>query len=71
MIWLSWLLLTPWPPAGAMSPKRIAQLRRETIDMFYHGYDNYMKFAFPEDEVRSHGHVAASPVSSSSSSSDY
>ena len=26
--------------------------RRETQQMFYHGYDNYMKYAFPEDELR-------------------
>jgi hypothetical protein len=37
--------------AGAMSPRRIAELRRETVDMFYHGFDNYMNIAFPEDEV--------------------
>jgi hypothetical protein len=35
----------------AMRPGRIAELRRETVDMFYHGFDNYMKIAFPEDEV--------------------
>jgi len=38
--------------AGAMTPARIAELRLETIDMFYHGFDNYMNVAFPEDEVR-------------------
>lgn len=26
--------------------------RQETWDIFYHGYDNYMKHAFPEDELR-------------------
>ena len=26
--------------------------RQETRDVFYHGYDNYMKHAFPEDELR-------------------
>jgi len=26
--------------------------RQETIAMFFHGYDNYMNFAFPEDELR-------------------
>jgi hypothetical protein len=35
-----------------MSPPRIAELRQEAVDMFYHGFDNYMDFAFPEDEVR-------------------
>ena len=38
--------------AGAMPPARIAELRQETIDMFYHGFDNYMNVAFPEDEVK-------------------
>lgn len=35
----------------AMHPGRVAQLRRDTVDMFYHGFDNYMHIAFPEDEV--------------------
>ena len=26
--------------------------RRETEQMFYHGYDNYMEHAFPDDELR-------------------
>lgn len=39
--------------ASAMSPARIAELRKETVEMFYHGFDNYMDVAFPEDEVRS------------------
>ncbi|KAL1862609.1 hypothetical protein VTK73DRAFT_6698 [Phialemonium thermophilum] len=36
----------------AMRPERIVQLRLDTVDMFYHGFDNYMKIAFPEDELR-------------------
>ncbi len=36
----------------AMSPAQIAELRKETVAMFYHGFDNYMDIAFPEDEVR-------------------
>jgi hypothetical protein len=36
---------------GAMTPGRIAELRQETVEMFYHGFDNYMDVAFPEDEV--------------------
>ncbi|KAG6004928.1 hypothetical protein E4U21_000597 [Claviceps maximensis] len=31
---------------------RLAQLRQDTVDMFYHGFSNYMKHAFPEDELR-------------------
>jgi hypothetical protein len=38
--------------ARAMTPAHIAELRKETVDMFYHGFDNYMDIAFPEDEVR-------------------
>ena len=38
----------------AMTPRRIGELRQETISMFYHGFDNYMQIAFPEDEVRFH-----------------
>lgn len=26
--------------------------RKETEQMFYHGFDNYMEYAFPEDELR-------------------
>jgi hypothetical protein len=40
-----------WPVAAAMRPDRVRELRRETVDMFYHGFDNYMNIAFPEDEV--------------------
>ena len=36
----------------AMRADYLAQLRQETVDMFYHGYSNYMQHAFPEDEVR-------------------
>ncbi|KAI0473686.1 glycoside hydrolase family 47 protein [Xylariaceae sp. FL0804] len=35
-----------------MRPARVAQLRQDTVDMFYHGFENYMKIAFPEDELR-------------------
>jgi len=35
-----------------MRPARVAELRQETVDLFYHGYDNYMRIAFPEDELR-------------------
>lgn len=45
-------LLVPWIDfVEAMRPSRIAELRQDTVDMFYHGFDNYMKIAFPEDEV--------------------
>lgn len=47
VVFTIWLVL-----ANAMTPARIAELRKETVDMFYHGFDNYMNVAFPEDEVR-------------------
>lgn len=43
--------LLPWTARG-MSDDRIVRLRRETVDMFHHGFSNYMEHAFPEDEVR-------------------
>lgn len=46
------LALTWLAPAEAGRPDRIAKLRNETVEMFYHGYNNYMNLAFPEDEVR-------------------
>lgn len=35
-----------------MSTARIAALRRETVEMFFHGYHNYIEKAFPDDEIR-------------------
>ncbi|KAL8769575.1 MAG: hypothetical protein Q9209_004507 [Squamulea sp. 1 TL-2023] len=35
-----------------MTDGQIKELRQEAEHMFYHGYDNYMKHAFPEDELR-------------------
>ncbi len=70
--WLLWalaLLLPSWPDlALAMPPDRVARLRRETVDMFYHGFDNYMQIAFPEDEVSpGEGEAARSPQPAASS----
>ncbi|KAI4595773.1 alpha mannosidase-like protein [Pestalotiopsis sp. 9143b] len=46
------LLLPLWIGAvGAMRPDQVARLRQETVDMFYHGFNNYMGIAFPEDEL--------------------
>ncbi|KAF7961281.1 hypothetical protein EAE96_000947 [Botrytis aclada] len=51
--WFLLLLLAIWLPlSNAMTPARIAELRKETVEMFYHGFDNYMELAFPEDELR-------------------
>lgn len=46
---LTWAALS-WT-AQAMRQDQLGRLRQETVDMFYHGFDNYMKHAFPEDEV--------------------
>lgn len=39
-------------PVGVPGVSHIAGLKKETEELFYHGFDNYMKHAFPEDEVR-------------------
>ena len=50
--WIPYIFVLLWVSLGyAMSPADIAELRKETVRMFYHGYDNYMNVAFPEDEV--------------------
>ncbi|KAH8692422.1 glycosyl hydrolase family 47-domain-containing protein [Talaromyces proteolyticus] len=36
----------------AMREGQIHELRKETEQLFYHGFDNYMHYAFPEDELR-------------------
>ena len=38
-------VLAQWMPLLIMN-------RQEAEHMFYHGYENYIKFAFPEDEIR-------------------
>ncbi|KAJ4401634.1 hypothetical protein N0V91_007806 [Didymella pomorum] len=48
------LLCTLWLVAcvHGMADETIADLRQETRDIFYHGFDSYMTHAFPEDELR-------------------
>ncbi|KIW18320.1 hypothetical protein PV08_02608 [Exophiala spinifera] len=36
----------------AQTPGQIKALKKEVEDLFYHGYENYMAHAFPEDELR-------------------
>ncbi|KAL6243509.1 hypothetical protein RBB50_009502 [Rhinocladiella similis] len=36
----------------AQKPGQIKALKKEVEDLFYHGYENYMAHAFPEDELR-------------------
>lgn len=52
--WITWvLLLSLWlAMAQGMRATQIKELRKETEQMFYHGFENYMKYAFPEDELR-------------------
>lgn len=45
------VLALPLWSAAAMRADRLARLRQDTVDMFYHGYSNYMQHAFPEDEA--------------------
>lgn len=53
-IFAALVLLQLWVgQSWAMKADRISRLRHETVKMFYHSFDNYMKIAFPEDEVRS------------------
>ncbi|KAL9625463.1 MAG: hypothetical protein Q9160_000526 [Pyrenula sp. 1 TL-2023] len=35
-----------------MTAGQMHHLRKETEDIFFHGFENYMKYAFPEDELR-------------------
>lgn len=36
----------------AQTPGQTKALRKEAEDLFYHGFENYMTYAFPEDELR-------------------
>jgi hypothetical protein len=44
-------ILLPWL-VSSMRADQLKQLRQDTVRVFYHGFSNYMKHAFPEDEVR-------------------
>ncbi|KAL8771233.1 MAG: hypothetical protein Q9194_004951 [Teloschistes cf. exilis] len=53
MFWSCLLvLLTFINTVHGMTHVQIKDLRQEVEHMFYHGYDNYMKNAFPEDELK-------------------
>eukprot|EP00965_Chrysotila_dentata_P091252 3013154-Pleurochrysis_carterae.AAC.5 len=57
MLVATWLctLLTPvsaQTTAQLMSATERLQLRENVREMFHHGYDAYMRYAFPHDEVR-------------------
>ncbi|KAG2419822.1 hypothetical protein HFD88_004618 [Aspergillus terreus] len=51
---MSWVLfLSLWLAlAQGMKTDQIKGLRKETEQMFYHGFENYIKYAYPEDELR-------------------
>src|ERR1700749_2036618 len=47
------LILSIWTgPSLAMDRVTRESLRSQTVELFYHGYDNYLRYAFPEDELR-------------------
>ncbi|KAK3329508.1 glycosyl hydrolase family 47-domain-containing protein [Apodospora peruviana] len=52
LLFFALLVAVICPGTAAMRPARVTELRQETVGMFYHGYDNYMRIAFPEDELR-------------------
>jgi len=35
-----------------MTDDQLSNLRQDTEDLFYHGFDNYMLYAYPEDELK-------------------
>ncbi|EXJ93924.1 mannosyl-oligosaccharide alpha-1,2-mannosidase [Capronia coronata CBS 617.96] len=51
LIWL-FTSLASIATVQAQNAGQIAALRKEAEDLFYHGYENYMAHAFPEDELR-------------------
>ena len=47
------LLLAKWATnVHGMTDDLITTLKQDTRDLFYHGFDNYMSHAFPEDELK-------------------
>jgi hypothetical protein len=60
--WSTWLIrlqlvvllasLASVATVQAQTPGQIKALRKEAEDLFYHGFENYMTYAFPEDELR-------------------
>eukprot|EP00898_Chlorokybus_atmophyticus_P006326 jgi/Chlat1/6695/Chrsp49S00478 len=47
---VAWLA-TSWTLAAAMSTAEALTLREEVRGMFYHGFNGYMRYAFPRDEL--------------------
>ncbi|KAF3273454.1 alpha mannosidase-like protein [Orbilia oligospora] len=40
------------PPCLCMPESHIKNLRHEAMEMFHHGFESYMNFAYPADEIR-------------------
>lgn len=51
LILLTFILLPHSNNVAAMSKEERAELRDQTVSMFRHAYDSYMKHAFPADEL--------------------
>jgi hypothetical protein len=39
-------------PGSCMTDDQTSLLRKDTLDLFFHGYGNYLLHAFPEDELK-------------------
>ncbi|OQE05566.1 hypothetical protein PENVUL_c023G01818 [Penicillium vulpinum] len=49
VVWTIFLWITI---AYGMRDSQVKELRQETERMFFHGFENYLQYAFPEDELR-------------------
>ncbi|KAJ6098666.1 hypothetical protein N7467_000201 [Penicillium canescens] len=47
-----WAILLWFTVAHGMRDSQVKELRQETERMFFHGFENYLQYAFPEDELR-------------------
>ncbi|KAF9244325.1 CAZyme family GH47 [Penicillium roqueforti] len=47
-----WAILLWLTVAHGMRDSLVKELRQETERMFFHGFENYLQYAFPEDELR-------------------
>ncbi|QQK43817.1 ER glycosyl hydrolase (Edem), putative [Penicillium digitatum] len=47
-----WAILLWLAVVHGMRNSQVKELRQETERMFFHGFENYLQYAFPEDELR-------------------
>ena len=47
-----WAILLWLTVVHGMRDSQVKELRQETERMFFHGFENYLQYAFPEDELR-------------------